>query len=339
MRGWRMMAAVAGLAAASAVWPADGSTAVTSPPSGQARSVALGVSLEGAPFKAAVIHRYSRMVGRRPRILMWYRQWDAPLFVGLEARAVRRSGATPVVTWEPWRPAAPDARRDPAFALRRIASGEFDRYIAESARQARRQAVPLLINFAPEMNGDWAPWGRSVNGNRARDYVVAYRRVVRIFRRAGASNVGWVWTPNGFHDASMYAPFYPGSSWVDWLGLDAYNWGSSRSDGWMSPAKLLATPYRAVVRLAEKPVLVMETASAEAGGDKAAWIRGLMRVLPRRFPRVSGVVWFERLKENDWRVSSSPGALRSFRRLARSPRFQGGLLPARPRAPWLDRAR
>jgi beta-mannanase len=58
----------------------------------------------------------------------------------------------------------------------------------------------------PKMNGDWLPWSEGVNGNRARQYVMAWRRVHQIFRNVGATNVARVWRPNviyaGVHAAS-----------------------------------------------------------------------------------------------------------------------------------------
>jgi hypothetical protein len=45
---------------------------------------------------------------------------------------------------------------------------------------------------------------------------------------------------------------------------------------------------------------------------------------------VRALVWFDRDKETDWRVNSSPAALESFRRLALSPKWAGGMLDVHP---------
>ena len=46
------------------------------------------------------------------------------------------------------------------------------------------------------MNGSWFPWSEGVNGNRAGEYVAAWRHVHDIFTAVGATNVTWVWCPN-----------------------------------------------------------------------------------------------------------------------------------------------
>ena len=53
--------------------------------------------------------------------------------------------------------------------------------------------------------------------------------------------------------------------------------------------------------------MIAETASAEAGGSKAAWIEELFTWL-RTQPEVRTVVWFDNQKETDWRIDSSPGS-------------------------------
>jgi len=54
------------------------------------------------------------------------------------------------------------------------------------------------------------------------------------------------------------------------------------------------------------PFIIGETASAESGGDKALWKKwGLLDALPRYFPRIAWVQWFDILKEADWRINSS----------------------------------
>ena len=40
----------------------------------------------------------------------------------------------------------------------------------------------------------------------------------------------------------------------------------------------------------------------------------MFRVLPSAYPRVCGVVWFDALKERDWRIESSDDSLAAYRR-------------------------
>ena len=61
--------------------------------------------------------------------------------------------------------------------------------------------------------------------------------------------------------------------------------------------------------------MICEIASAERGGDKAAWIAEMDAQLRGRFSKVRAVVWFDTNKETDWRVDSSAASLRAFRKI------------------------
>ena len=65
------------------------------------------------------------------------------------------------------------------------------------ARSLARFPGTVCLRYAHEMNGYWYPWSR---GPRA--YRWAWRRIVRLFRVAGARNVRFVWSVN----ANLYEP-------------------------------------------------------------------------------------------------------------------------------------
>jgi hypothetical protein len=74
-------------------------------------------------------------------------------------------------------------------------------------------------------------------------------------------------------------------------------------------------------------MVIAETASAESGGDKAAWIKkAFLEQIPGRFPRIKAVVWFHADKENDWRVNSSTTSLETYREVAAKASYQRSLL-------------
>ena len=284
--------------------------------------IALGVSLAGSPVSGmSELASYSAMVGAAPHLLMWYRQWNAPLVSGTELTATAQRGITPIITWEPQDPGNPT---DPAYGLPAIAAGAWDSYLTTSAQAAAATGVPFLINFAPEMNGAWEPWGPGHNANSPAQYIASYRHMVEIFRAHGATNVGWVWAPNADANAQrVYASYYPGDGWVDWVGLDGYNVGTTGADGWKTPAQIFGCSSAAVVGLTTPPVIIQETAPSELAGSKALWIGDLAQIIPADFPAVRALVWFERNKETDWRVESSQTALAAFQNLAANPAWAG----------------
>ena len=178
------------------------------------------------------------------------------------------------------------------------------------------------------MNGNWYPWDGSHNGANASataKYIAAYRRIHDLFVSAGATNVVWVFCPNVDSvpgDAwNQWSNYYPGDAYVDWMGFDGYNWGTVQTgSSWRTFANIAGTIYTGLAGKG-KPIMIAETASTELGGDKAAWIAGLLPVLGGSFPSIRAVVWFHMNKETDWRVDSSPAAREAFVTMARNPYF------------------
>ncbi len=282
----------------------------------QARPIALGVNTADATANGGrELDAFKARVGRSPASVMWYQTWSEPLFYSSQMAEVDKRGSVPIITWEP-------VEASGGVPLRQIASGARDDYLREAARAARAWGKPFFVRFAHEMNGGWYSWGRR-GRNRPADYVRAWRHVVHLFRQEGATNVRWVWSPNVTgYGVARFERFYPGDRWVDWVGLDGYNWGSHKSSGWRSFRDVFYRSYRRLVDTTAKPVMIAETGSPEQGGNKAAWIRsGLRRDIPRLMPRVRAMVWFDREKEADWRVNSSTASLGAFRGAVLSRRF------------------
>ena len=67
--------------------------------------------------------------------------------------------------------------------------------------------------------------------------------------------------------------------------------------------------------------MIPETASAEQGGDKAAWIAAILPALKTSYPTIKAFVWFHMNKETDWRIDSSPQARDAFVPMARDAYF------------------
>ncbi|MGC1166120.1 MAG: glycosyl hydrolase [Solirubrobacterales bacterium] len=288
---FRRVLAITGLLAATCVIPA----------SAQA-TIQLGAYTPGAPADARALSNFASMVGRQPEIVMWYRDFGLPLMYSNEVSNLRATGQAPMITWEP---------QDQSLSS--IASGAYDSYLHESAGMAKSWGAPLMIRFGHEMNGTWYPW--AATSTSSSDFIAAWRHIVSIFRADGASNVKWVWAPN-VQEGSKYAiaPSFPGDEWIDYVGLDGYNWGNANGETWQTLESVFASSYATVTQLSTKPVMITETSSSESGGDKAAWIKSsFLTALPKLFPRISAVIWFDKTQEDDWRINSSQASLDAYR--------------------------
>ena len=210
----------------------------------------------------------------------------------------------------------------PDVRLDRIADGAFDPYIKAWARDVAAYRGPVMIRLMHEMNGTWYPWGVHTNGNTPGEYVRAWRHVHRLFDRAGAHNVSWIWSINNLeriagetHDIEAY---YPGKAYVDWVSTSGFNWGSAYSwSTWRTADPLYRDTYRALTRF-RKPIMISEIGTTSAGGDARAWIRQTFARLRTSYPQLHAVLWYDdvdgggldfRLQGQTAGALSQPGSL------------------------------
>ena len=277
------------------------------------------------PWSFDVIDEFSDLVGGMPAVIHWFQDWVMGFDPGYMDAAVSRGGM-PLITWEPWK--FGEGLNQSGYALRDILAGDHDAYIRQWAQAARDWGKTFYLRFAHEMNGDWTSWSPGVNGNTSREFISVWRKVYNIFQQEGATNAVWVWAPVAHYEgATPYRDVFPGDAYVDWLGVSGYNWGDTRTwSQWQSFYRIFDQSYDKLVALTNKRIMVAETASAESGGDKAAWIsKAFFEQIPNRFPRIRAVVWFHANKENDWRVNSSDSSLQAYREVVASARYQGRL--------------
>jgi Glycosyl hydrolase family 26 len=170
-----------------------------------------------------------------------------------------------------------------------------------------------MLRFAPEMNGNWDPWDEGTNGNTSGQYVQAWRHVHDLFVADGAADVQWVWSPNTDYSGSTpLIELYPGNAYVDYIGIDGYNWGTSQSwSAWQTPEQVFNPTIADIRSFTHERILLTEVSSAEEGGSKARWITRFFAWLEAT-PAVIGFVWFEFRKEADWLVQSSSASKAAF---------------------------
>ena len=236
-----------------------------------------------------------------------------------EFNSIRGHGAIPFYSWGSQSiPVAPNLSQ-PDFQLSDVIEGRHDAYIREWAEAARDWGKPFFLRFNWEMNGGWFAWAEGVNGNRAGEYVAAWRHVHDIFTAVGATNATWVWCPNVDPEGQFQRldRLYPGDEYVDWTGLDGYNWGTNpaRPDRWRTFDQLYASTYRQIAETIApgKPMIVSEVGSTEHGGSKAAWIADMLDKIPREYPQIRGLLWFEKYDDGmDWPLVTSSAASAAF---------------------------
>jgi hypothetical protein len=245
-----------------------------------------------------------------------------------EMNSIRSHGAIPFYSWGSQSiPVAPNLSQ-PNFQLSDVIEGRHDAYIKKFAEAAKAWGKPFFLRFNWEMNGGWFAWAEGVNGNKAGEFVGAWRHVHDIFTQVGATNATWVWCPNvdPENQFQSLAPLYPGDAYVDWTGLDGYNWGTNpaRPDKWRSFDSLYSSTYKTITETIapSKPLIISEIGSTEFGGSKAAWIKDMLAKIPTSYPKVRGLLWFEKFDDGmDWPIETSASATSAFAEGMKNPAY------------------
>lgn len=285
------------------------------------QTVFTGVFREGAPRNMNYIKQYEQQAGSKPAMIMWYQDWEQ-VFPKEDCQKVAEYGATPHIVWEPWY-----WGDHGKVTLNDIIEGKWDEYIHGWAKGAKEYGKPLLLRVAHEYNIDGYPWGIVNNDKNPETYIKAYKHIVDIFKKEKASNAKFVWCfmnysyPN--ESWNDWEKAYPGDGYVDWIGIDGYNWGTTQSwSEWQVFKYLFREQARKCRQLwPSKPIMVAEFGCAEQGGDKAAWIKEVPKYLATSMRDINAIVWFDVKKETDWRINSSAKSLAAYKEIMKNPLF------------------
>lgn len=218
-----------------------------------------------------------------------------------------------------------------------VSGGKEDSYLEEVATSMLAYPHTLHVRPWPEMNANWSTWqptadGGKTNGGTPEQFVAAWRYLVTFFRLREVNNLKFVFNPDSSNwpKNTSVSSIWPGSEYVDLLGIDGYNWGNdSVGNTWRVFDSIFSNMYTILTALdAVHPVWITETGSKEPqkednwlypkesapvdpNNNKGIWIKQMMST--KLFQRVNGIVWFNKRKERDWRLESSYDSLNAIR--------------------------
>jgi Glycosyl hydrolase family 26 len=266
----------------------------------------VGVHERDAPASYYEVQQFAQDIGMQPNLVSYYSNWPDPFQISF-AESASQHGAETVVQLVPM------TNDGTPVPLASIASGKDDAYLRSFATAVKEFKRNITLSFGHEMNGSWYAWGNHHTSPKL--FVAAWRHIVKVFRAAGASNATWLWTVNVMaNDIPSPIPspkaWWPGGSYVNWVGIDGYYYKSS--SGFAS----LFGPTIAVVRgLTHDPILIAETGAPPAAGQTAK-INDLFAGM--RAYGLLGFMWFDEDTEGRaWRIAS-PQAFAAFGKDARS---------------------
>ena len=280
------------------------------------------------PWDYARYYTVADSLRTEPKIVSWYQSWGEGEDGEFKTEAVEKvleQGLVPMITWEPWISAFKGHAGDTSGNLAHVIDGDFDLYIRKWARAVARVHKPILLRPLHEMGNPWYSWTMP-HGNSPQMIAESWRHLVRIFREEGAVNAAFVWTPHIAADTLAW----PGKEWVDWVGLDVFNYGTMAERGnWIDFSGIVG-PLLAAVEPLDRPVMLAEVGSSSAGGDRRDWWIDAFRQLPK-FPSVRAVVVFDNPACTnttgipvDWGFTQTEGILPALAPLAAQAGFPAG---------------
>jgi Bacterial Ig-like domain (group 3)/Glycosyl hydrolase family 26 len=220
------------------------------------------------------------------------------------------SNRIPVVSWN-------------ATNLTDILSGTNNSAITNAALAMAAFQGPILLRWAWEMNllgtnsKQWAYLGYPTNGSNPSsaqvaaaqtNFVVAWRQIRKIFDANGAANVIWMWNPGAGNDsapgqsAGGYTDgFYPGDTFVDWIGIDAYN----RQNDTFADTYTVDPSYGYTNMAAHaKPLLIGETGAYFTNeAHQITFFDAAAGSLQTNFPQLLGFMYFDANGNDDWSLT------------------------------------
>ncbi len=260
-----------------------------------------------------ILDVYEHYLARKVSVVMWF----VPIrdsFPLQECNVVAARGDVPCITfsWENYM--FSDSTIN--FSLQDIIDGKFDTNFEMWAIAAKEYKRPVFFRPFHEMNGNWYPWDGTHNGGAVdgpAKFIQAWKHIHNIFAKAGATNVTWVWNINAENipDETWNSSnnYYPGDDYVDWIGIDGYNWGTTNGSSWKTFDQIFLSSYSDIVaRYLTKPIMIGEMGCSDIGGDKSSWITDSFAAMKSKYPAIKAYNWFNINKETDWRIDSSSDA-------------------------------
>lgn len=242
------------------------------------------------------ISSFESLTGKKIDILADFEGWsnDFPLHYKTN---VGQAGKTLVVFWEP------------SFGYDKIISGSYDSYIAKFASDAKLYSYPVILVPFDEMNLNESAWGYGANNNTATKFVTAWKRIKGLF--SSATNVKFAIAYNNVSipniSGNTFDDYYPGSDYVDYVGVDGFNFGNP----WQDFGTVFDSSINQLQKY-NKPIYIFSTATIP-GTLKPQWIIDGLGSRVKTYPNMKGWIWFNTNTDRNWLVNTDTASLDAFK--------------------------
>jgi hypothetical protein len=232
-------------------------------------------------------------------------------FDGTWAEQLAAHGGRPWITLQ-FGLFGPGRKAPLAASLPAIVNGVNDGPIRRWAQEVRDFGRPVYLTILEHTDKDWSLSSGVAHGGIPEDVPRAWAHVQSIFRRAGATNVAWVWAPA---DPINDRAFAPPPSTIDAVLQSFINFPGTR---WGQPRTVLQRLER---RYPGKPLFV-EASVSGSPEEKARWLGSLGDAV-QRSPQVYALLYHEggpalkptSAQVKSWSLASDPSSLAAMKRV------------------------
>lgn len=189
------------------------------------------------------------------------------------------SGRIPFLSWYPL---TSKLYPTPEDICKRIYTSQFDSYLSRCCvallnflKQARPHQIlgspKIYLRFAHEMNLNTSMYSSPT------EFVKMWRYIYSYLRNHGLNKdkLLFIFCPNCTDvGTAPFEDFYPGDAYVNWNGIDGYNWGVNY---WRSFSELFIPALKRMNKLSANPIAICEfgtTANTTIGFDVEKKLNG-----------------------------------------------------------------
>lgn len=184
-------------------------------------------------------------------------------------QAIARNGYTPLISWNL------PMNEHYEIDWKGILAKKYDAQLEQYASSFRSFASPVFLNPVLHINRETT---------NAYDMVKGWQYLYTYFNAMGISNITWVWTP----EITKFETYYPGSTFVDWIGIHVLNYSSDKTaKDWHSFKELYSQQRKTLLEF-QKPVMITEYGSLKASAQ-SDWLYKAYKGM-KAFKEIKGTV-------------------------------------------------
>jgi cellulose synthase (UDP-forming) len=200
-------------------------------------------------------------------------------------RQVYGRHAIPLLVCKLWqKDSASNAAKDTAV-MQHIIAGKYDGLFLPLATQVAHLHKPVYLRFSNEPHQNKYPLFASDNC-KPDEFIAAWQYVHRLFDQAGADKVIWIWNPG---DTARVNDYFPGESYVDWLGVNIVDTNKGRLQTNIHSFDTLYRPYH-LLRLFKSGLPVMVTETVGYAPNEAQWWNAAWKAIDTAFTEIRSVI-------------------------------------------------